>query len=583
MSTSIWTRSSFCRLLLVVVFRFDKFGESDVWRKPIIRVVVHPPKPQPDQDYPKDEVARRAQAIINREKPKINAFCDQHRQQVKISGTRYYSVTQRFNQVAVRYIFSINREILALDVYPAPVRVVEEGLMLLIFYEGNKIAAIPMKDIKGITADHPPLTLSSKYAAELKKSDWGDDLLKVSQYKFNEDDGGVLLSPLRIVDSKVTSAETHYFASAKQKFETFVASSTRAKRTPLINGVKTTYYTSNDVFAFRKGKPVYVGAGGNGETPVAITADGIYYYKPNISTEWFSLHSYEAQELQWMGDLKSDEELDAVATALESAYPSFIGAPRAPFMPRADYEAITLNTFTGGGGGWGALISGTYVVTHNYATTGDVAAGRPALQTNVSTVMPMNIFSQIKKLDVLTVHLEGVGATYSESGLSATSISVTAQVLNLDYSAAKPPGSWPRTTVTSPHINESDPFGTYILDSHPAFRAWVINYPPSFGIEDGKYFFAHTDTLFTPYGSWPYTISYPKNGHYLIVRDEYTPWLHLSNGEVVVQAFELQGTRKVFAQQVDITDLIATACDTSIDDIQAMIIDFPLAKARQLK
>lgn len=568
------------------MFRFDKFGESDRWRKPVIRIVVHAPKPQPDQDYPKDEVARRAQAIIDREKPKINAFCDQHRQQVKISGTRYYSVTQRFNQVSVRYIFSINQEILALDVYPEPVRVVEEGLMLLVLHDGDKITAVPMKDIEGITPNRPPVSLSPKYTATLKRSDWGDDLLKVSQYKFNEDDGGVLLSPLWIVDNRVTSAETHYFASAKQKFETFVASSTLAARTPLINGVKTTYYTPNDVFAFQKGKPVYVGAGGNGETPVAITADGIYYYKPNIATQWFSLHSYEAQELQWMGDLKSDEELDADATSLEAAYPTFSSAHLAPFMTREDYSGFLSGLGSGevsnGAGGWGELIEGSYVIIHNYALTGPFSAGRPALATDVSIAMPMNIFSQVKKLDVLTVHLEGVGATYSDSGAAPT-ISVSAQVLNLNYTATKPPGSWPRTAVTSPHINESDPFGTSILNSSPAFRAWIINHPPSLGTEDGKYFFAHTDTLFTPYGSWPYTISYPKNNHYMIMRDEYIPWLHLSNGEVVVQAFELQGTRKVFAQQVDITDLIATACETAIDNIQAMIIDFPLAKARQLK
>ncbi len=122
---------------------------------------------------------------------------------------------------------------------------------------------------------------------------------------------------------------------------------------------------------------------------------------------------------------------------------------------------------------------------------------------------------------------------------------------------------------------------------------WMVSYPPSLSLTEDQYYFYDWGVLRTPYGrieiehELATSFSFPT----LQMWKKYIPWIHLSNGRVMLQGFEILEERHVwfrgpkkdenFPEPIEITDALAAVAETDISNIQTLIIDVPLARIRE--
>lgn len=508
-------------------------------------------------------------------RPQIIQWALIQRQQAEISGLTLYQTQQTFPGISATYVrVNGSREELELVLSPVPPVKGEDERCLLVLHDTNKATAISMQELEVDEVQ----TLSAKLSRTLTTSNWGTELLKAAQYLLDKDDGGIAMSPVKIANNVVTRSETHCFVSVKAKFETFFDTSTLARRTPHVNGGNKRYYTANDQFEFNSSGLRYVGGYGEGDTPIAITAEGSYYYKFSISAYVFVATSSEPQELRQLDGLDTDAVIEAEITATEASYPSVVTGLgyRALYLSNADQNTLYSSIYpltSNGDAGYGVYSAGTYTATYKLATTGTASAGFPAIATDISTSLPMSVFSQQDGVDLLMVELVPVTASMAYANFAAT-LTINVQFLHVSYSMVKAPGPFPTTPAANPY----DP----AFASFPMYRVWALTFPPSLSTQSGEYYFADAGKIRTPYGNYDYSFVAPHNTHQYIMRDAYIPWFHLSNGKTCLQAFEVNNVRHVYCKSTEVTEMLATACGTDISNIQGCLIDFPLAKIRDL-
>ena len=594
---------------------------------PILRVRINQPPARPDYDYSKESLEQVAQRLLNKHRANIINFSLAQRAMARRSGLPIYKSHRNYPGVFVMYTLQQGTEQLDVTLYPVPpIKKPEEDLCLVVFHDQNKVSAFFMKQLE-FQEDKPPTKLKLEVTRELRSS-WSEDLLKAAQYKFDENDGGVAMSPIKIENNRVTRSETHCFVSVKDKFNTFFDTSTLARRTPHINGRQKIYFCPNDKFEFAENGLAYVGGYGGGGAPAAVSSEGVYYYRPSFFGEW----------ALWLGSADYAENLpenspvtDAIADAQKTTWDI---SGTAQFLTVAPHIFNTSGATPGAAGGityladttWAVQLSETFSITPIWDSLGaefipgpvylnsataisgfarwaddsmtytvnfssyseTLGEGSPgsAINPDVSFTAPVTLFSQLDGVDMLEVVLQPVEINYQwlETYIPSTTYSnAVASVTFLGYTFTRnytSPGSTFTGTQSStyPPITGSYPSGSDIRMS----QAWFVTFPPSLGVDESTYFFAHDGSLLTPYGEFEFTPSGPNARHNLNMEGVYTPWFHLSNGKTYLQAFQVGEERHIFCKTTEITDMLATACETEINNIQGCLIDFPLARVKEL-
>jgi hypothetical protein len=109
-------------------------------------------------------------------------------------------------------------------------------------------------------------------------------------------------------------------------------------------------------------------------------------------------------------------------------------------------------------------------------------------------------------------------------------------------------------------------------------------------VKTGQYYFSDNHILRTPYGDqvFPEPLEWLTKYHQsLLMWKKYTPWFHLSNGEKMLQGWELFSKRKVYYRHtpkddpVDLTEKLERVTKTTADKIQALVIDVSLKRIKE--
>lgn len=607
------------------LFEGNELFPRTIQAPPILRVQIHPPPARPDYDYSKANLEQLGQQLLDKRRGQIVQFSQAQRAAARRSGLPIYRTHQTFPGVFVMYTLNHGTEQLDVTLYPVPpIKKAEDDLCLLVFHDTNKVTAVMMKELE--VAEVQGLT--AKLTRELSSSSWGEDLLKTSQYLLDTNDGGVAMSPIKIENNRVSRSETHCFVSVKDKFVRFFDTSTLARRTPHMNGGNKQYFTANDRFEFTASGLQYVGGYGGGGAPCAISAEGVYYYRPNLYGEWalwmgsadyaenlpenspVTDATADAQKLTW--DVPSTKQFLHIGTHIFNTSGETAGAlggityvAGATWGVQASegFGGVTLWDLLGnplaagtlypnkvialsGYASWADEEMAYTVETASYTSTGGVGVPGEPLDQDISTTIPMSVFSQADGVDLLSV--SGVPLTVDYQWIQTDDgmieyDTVSNSVAFLDYTFDRN-----YTSPTSAFTGANSPSYPLTTNAYPSgtdiqvSQAWFVTFPPSKGTATSTYYFAHDGALLTPYGEFEFTPSGPNARHILNMEGVYTPWFHLSNGKTYLQAFQVGEDRHIFCKGVEITQMLADAAGTTVSNIQGCLADFPLAKVREL-
>lgn len=609
------------------MFKFRTDHTSAGWNPPSVRTRVNLPRPRDDYDIPKSLADKIVQDILDREQPALQAFCQEMRQQAHLSDTRFMRQQRSFNQVVMSYTLNSGQEIIQLDVYPEFPLAASNPPQMVVFHSGNKLTVIPMQEVEGFTATTEfTVTLETTLA----QSGWESSLLRCCQMRLSDSLSTLLLTPLIIDRGRVVKSETHHLVRADgtdASHVAFLATSTPSNRTPFFNGSGTECFVARDKFSVGNRGLQYDGLDGVNEDVSAIAADGTRYYKPNIwAWRGFQIQPTDAFEVAALGFTATDAELAAYEAEWSAVSAGNHAIMEVPFMFNMDgaqepagmwsvnrdapwqylgamiyqngQKTFVINDFyldnsPTGFSGYGVAVSNTYSTNYAFAsyTDEDDAGSWTFVTPDISIDMPVSVFSQSEGLDALTVELVPVTANVSNSGYDdgftqyeVYESSVT--FLGYTYTQHYDEGLGDLgSTPTYPPFPAEEIHGS---------QAWFVTFPPALNLDPGGYYFADTGMLKTPYGEWPYTQA--ASGlvkHPLAMHSVYKPWLHLSNGKVMLQGFEIDGERLAFIwpaadaqgnrlDPINAVTALERATQVTMDQIQAIWLDVPLKVVKSL-
>ena len=583
------------------------------------------PRPRTDYAVDQQQADTVVRQILDREQAKLQAFCQEMRQQVAMTGVAFVTQERPFTQVVMRYSFNTGQETIDLTVSPEFPVISSKPKCMVVFHSTNKITAIPMPEVEGFTED---TEFSVDVELTLRHSSWEDKLIRCCQLRLSEDLSTLLLSPLVIDDSRrVTKSETHHLVRAdgeKGACETFFATSTSFNRTPFLNGSGKECFVARDKFEVTDDGLKYRGLDGTNQDVSVIAPDGVRYYKP-VLWAWrgFGVQPTDAFEVAALDFNATDDQLDAYEAEWNAVTYGNQAIMDASFMfnmdgvrvPEGDWTVLVgapwqhLGGMTYQNATTGFLIDGFYMLNKPvglsgygigngtaYTTTflfAGYTGGLPSspITPDISMDMPMSVFSQTDGLDSLRVEMVPATADVSYS---------------IRDDGGDPVDVWV-SSLTFLHYSYTQNFDFVLgdLGSTPVYppkstdeifgsQAWFVTFPPALNLDPGGYYFADTGVLRTPYGEWPYVQSGGDGSqHPLSMHNVYKPWLHLSNGKTAVQGFEIDGTRLVFiwpaedaggtrGDPLNAVAAIEKATKVTVDQIQAIWLDTPLDIVRQL-
>ncbi len=612
---------------------------------PILRIKIHipPAKPdtgsplittqKPDSDTVRKSLTLIAKKILDRERANIVQWSLSQRQNNSLGDMKVVKTQARFSGVDAFYSRSHEKEQLDLTVFPVPPKEKpEDNLQLLILHNNNKITAVSMVALDAASKNGFQ-NLTATHKAILDRSSWGADLIKVSQYKFDTVLGTMLLSPVVVSkENTLRKAEKHHICAMISKLTHFVETSTLEKRTPRFNGSDGIVYTPNDMFGLeRRGssvKLVRTGDGGNGAFPYAISEIGTYYYAPVSYSDKMVFYSVDPYETLANTTVRmafnanvSVEATDELYGTIKvgtsgSYYGDFSGFPAPLFIvptiedpspwvgySTSDYlngNEVEYEGYTG----YGVYVNGSYETVHTHSEwvrhltpifnpfpppeVSNVLWFIENTKTDFSQSLPFTTFRQNdNNLDVVEVVMSPVTADYYNYATNpqapANTITNRWSFNFLHYTSGETTSFFTRVSAIPPDLTFDHRFTTRL-----------VTYPPSLGMDDGDYYFFDTYTLRTPYGQIavdPEVIAGVFPSARFFGDGEYNPWVHLSNGRVMIQGFEVASERHVwyrgpkkddaFPEPVEITNMLAAIAETEITNIQALIIDVPLARIRE--
>lgn len=251
-----------------------------------------------------------------------------------------------------------------------------------------------------------------------------------------------------------------------------------------------------------------------------------------------------------------------------------------------------------GRAGYGTWVPDEYTVTYSTSValvsdTGvDIIITTP--QQDYSLSLPLSQFSQVDNLDIIEAVFTPVTGVFNEE-YSLGQYSLTYHVSALHWTFNAVPGE--TYTALNMFYLPVPPGGSIVYDwswhvipDNPTGFAWLVSYPPSLGLQDGQYYFSDNHVLRTPFGqtAFPEPLEWAAKYHTsLLMWKKYTPWVHLSNGRRLIQGWKLFDERKVFYRHdptttpVDITTKLAAVTETTLDKIQALLIDVPLKRIKE--
>ncbi len=621
------------------MFKWDTSITEGIRNPPILRVEIVPPPGNPDYDYTGGSLQTIAQTMLDRLRAQIIQWSLAQRQNARDNQLWVHQTHTTMPGASLTYTRMHGHEQLGVKLYPVPpIKKGGDELCLVIFHEGNKVTAVRMD---GLDASGD---WGAVHAATLNDSSWGAELIKVSQYKFDTIMGTILFSPIKVDKGVVSKAEHHHLCALRSNLTHFVESATLAERTPRINGADGYYYAPNDVFIAEKNgsqtiRLARAGEGGTGGFPYAITATGAYYYAPMTSTSWsnviaavrpgtllstdpFEQHAgadvwgwnptVSDPTPQLMGNvimpladdtLEAYEELDVPASLPFPLGTLRYTGPRHGFILPLENITTTLDFLGGddvlttatGESGYGVWEQANYTVVKNTSTTltnadtGEATTSDPEFDLS----LPLSIFTQQDGLDMVEVVFTPLTASYNEVYVDEDNYSYAHTATCLDWEFF----NYTDQTGAQGEIYSASLWSYPYYDwkyisvpENPSGYAWLVSYPPNLGVELGEYYFSDSHILYTPYGAtaFPEPLAWGEKYHQsLMMWKRYTPWLHLSNGEKMLQGWELFGARKVYYRHtpkddpVDVTEKLTRVTKTTADKIQALIIDVPLKRVKE--
>ena len=547
---------------------------------PVTRIIVEYPALPVDTDYPKWQAQRQAMEMIRPLIGQLRGFIQGQRRIHSLGVIDYSWKRAVYPGIVVNWRSMAGQETIEIRVRPTPPLKKEEGLMLLILHNGNKVTAVPMKTFPGLKKMEP------FHQATLGNSSWGSEIIRASQYKFAPGSHSVVLSGLKIVSNVLSRAGNHHITHTLSRLRHFVETDAEATDAPIINGDGTTFYTPFGVYEMESTSDglrlVSSGDAYQSIPAYAISATGTYYYAPGLRAFRLAANPVNPREAMIQEPYYTYDQYAAFVAA--NNFGGF--AVTFPYMTADEIDAFE-GTFDGTGtfyedaAGYRGAASPTNSATFNngviVTSRGDLPSGT-TIDSDVSTMFPLSVYSRdtVQNIDRVEVNLVALTASHTR-WINPSNTSEFTNVANAELLSR------------SLSVNSSNTLYTADTGS-PFARFWYVSHPPCLSTGTGGFYLGESEHIFpssteaatlrTPFGN--YGIDADPN---IVYRwgmfDKYKPWLHISNGGHYIQGFELDGTRRLFSAGQDITTLIEDLTGTGIANVQMLLMDIPLDRIKE--
>lgn len=259
-----------------------------------------------------------AEVSVRRHGPDIQGFVQAQRQNATLSIGEVFRKRLSLQDFEMDYSRAHGTETIAIRVTVHPdVRTTTtpkkqpeekpptEDLCLLVLYEGDKLAAIPMGALK-----HPEQPWSASYRIHYPAPRWADVRLRTCQMRVSKKYEYVYW-PFTVTDGRLTQNSVHYvgLVNGMDTLSRCVASSLRYDFSPIMNGDENNIYTPLDRYKLTAAKiyrdddgrnvaPAIVSDDhytfnsslrGSRSLPHCIGTDGAYYFSPGIVSNLVTL------------------------------------------------------------------------------------------------------------------------------------------------------------------------------------------------------------------------------------------------------------------------------------------------------
>lgn len=153
---------------------------------PVVRVQVHVDDLVENQKL--QELAEKAQEIVDRNRGTIQHWCNARRQEYSLNTSQADKKTYQLDRLTLTHTILFDQEIIELDVYPVAEQEKEEDMLCLMVLANGKIYAIPMSQL------NTPTEMGFIYQKILNSGDLGSGVFYHRQYKFAGADIGFFFS-----------------------------------------------------------------------------------------------------------------------------------------------------------------------------------------------------------------------------------------------------------------------------------------------------------------------------------------------------------------------------------------------------
>lgn len=113
---------------------------------------------------------------------------------------------------------------------------------------------------------------------------------------------------------------------------------------------------------------------------------------------------------------------------------------------------------------------------------------------------------------------------------------------------------------------------------------WILPFPPSLGQNQDELFFVYAQDTYAGDGSGWLQTPYGKHDVADMIGDFwFLPWMHVSNGEHMMQGYQWNGGIKIWLDRKDYGQALADAIGCQLNDIRGAIFDIKLKDIKKLK
>lgn len=415
---------------------------------------------------------------------------------------------------------------------------------LMVIYNGNRIAAIPMGALGG---KNWPVIFSGKLHTSV------DSFQPVAQFNFGVPGcDSIFIGPFAFEDHKFTlDSDKHWLTAVRQNDGTdgnalhAVQTGASSGADPMLNAAGATIYAPDGIYTVAKAVPLlqqsFMGEFGFA-SPRGIGADGTYYFAAvsRRPPQTFSpippsnLVGPAAQITFGGGSLASIET--QVENATQNTHPSGFSLSEF-FNGAAAFNSAISHGFIGEGG------------TSDYAIPFPIIVyqGGGTDQLATASITPVCQDSAFDQGATIVVH-----AVQSVLGWGET----------MDWSATQHP---------------SDGSFTFTMSESGMNTVAFADFPPA--LSASQVYASASDNSGATQTRTPYFTSSDFGS---------VGWAHLSNGEHVIQAFFTQNadpvdTPHMYFDGADVRAKLEAALKVPLTDVQVMLMDIPLATIQHMK